>query len=188
MKEQIQALLIRGLSQSAVAEAVGCDSSYVSQLMADDLFAAEVVAGRAKRVAGSVELDNKIDKYEELVLDRVGSLIPFISKVSDAARVFGILNAAKRKAAGVDPAAGSVATGVTVTLDLPAAARVQFQLSGEKQVIEIDGRPLATMQAKSLSSQLEARRASRLLAQDVPETLPVSLPAALQRIPLVEKL
>jgi hypothetical protein len=173
MKEQIQALLIRGLNQTAVADAVGCDDSYISQLMVNEEFRASVEMGRALRQAASVKLDDEVDELEQAALNRMKTLLPFATKISEAAKVYQILNSAKRKSSAVDNSS-AVAVGTVVTLEISGPARVQFKLSSEKQVIDIDGRPLATMPAKSLAGKLEGLRATRLLAQDVPAMLPIS--------------
>jgi transcriptional regulator with XRE-family HTH domain len=172
VKEQIRDLLGCGMSASEVAAACGCDPSYVSQLLSDEAFAIEVQALRAEKTAKFIALDEKLDNYEEQALDKMGQLIPFTTRAGEAARIYSVLNGARRRASAASAAAQQPAQ--TVTINLPAATHVQFVLSSDKQAVEVAGRSLTTMPARSLAARLEARRAQELLDVKVPEALPLS--------------
>lgn len=185
MKERIIEMLGRGIPATQVAAAVGCDDSYVSQLLGEEGVEARVAALRAEHFAKYAAQDDEVDKLEQEALAQVKKLIPFITKPAEAVRVYGVLNAAKRRTA--DAVSNSQAVAQTVALDLPAATRVRFTVTPDRQVIEIEGRSMATMPAKSLAATLEQRRAERHLTADIPATLPFVLeePAT---IPVVERL
>ena len=175
MREQIKSLLGRGIPAAQVADAVGCDASYVSQLLSDPDFEQEVAVLRADHAVKFVEHDAKLDELEELALKRVATLLPFATKLSEAAKVFSLLNGAKRRS---EAANVQSAPAQTVTIELPAAASVKVVVSTEKQVVEIEGRSMTTMPAKTLAARLEQRNAQRLLDAQVPAMLPVSKVAA----------
>lgn len=169
MKERIIEMLGQGLSATQVASAVGCDDSYISQLIADEDVSKQIQELRAENFSRYVDQDRRLDEAESAALDKVASLASFITKPSEAARVYSILNAAKRRT--VDQVNQQQAVAQTVSLDLPEAARVRFTLTNDKQVIEIEGRSMTTMPARNLAARLEQRNASRLLDMRVPATI-----------------
>jgi hypothetical protein len=182
MKDRIIELLGKGISAVQVASAVGCDDSYISQLLSEPGVSEQVQALKATHFAKYAEQDASLDDAEARALQRVSQLLDFATRPAEAVRIFGILNAAKRRTSDTLQNAQPVAQ--TVQLDLPAAARVRFTLTTDRQVIEVEGRSMTTMPAKSLAAQLEQRNAARLLATDVPSML---LPSK-KDIPLAERL
>lgn len=182
MKERIIELLGKGISAVQVASAVGCDDSYISQLLSDPEVLSQVQALKAEHYAKYAEQDATLDKAEARALEKLSHLLEFVTRPSEAVRVYGILNAAKRRTS--DTLQNAQPTATVVQLELPAAARVRFTLTQDKQVIEVGGRSMTTMPAKSLAQQLEQRNAARLLTTEVPSTL---LPTK-KDIPLAERL
>ena len=171
MQDRIVEMLGNGIPPANVAIALGCSESLVSQVLSQDGVSEQVTALRAARFAEFAEHDTSIETAESKALKRLDSLIPFITKPAEAARVFGILNGAARKTGA---AAGATASPSTVVqLNLPKAAQVSFTLTTDKQVIEVEGRSMVTMPAKSLAARLEQRNAARLLDLKVPQLLDV---------------
>jgi hypothetical protein len=169
MKDKIIEMLGRGITPTQVSLAVGCDDSYISQLMSDENIALQVANLRASHFSNYVAQDRELDTAEEEALTRLKHLVPFITKPSEAARVYSVLNAAKRRTA--DSSAIASAPAQTVMLEIPQAARVSFTLTVDRQVIEVQGRSMTTMPAKSLAAQLDQRNAQRLLDSKIPSTL-----------------
>lgn len=168
MQEKIVELLGRGIPATQVAAAVGCDPSFVSQLLADEAVTAKVMSLRATHFSRFAEQDSSLDAAEAAALTKVGNLIPFITRPGEAINAYRVLNAAKRRTSGTLQEA---APAQTLVLDLPEASRVRFTVSADRQVIEIEGRSLTTMPARTLASRLEARNAARLLSAEIPSTL-----------------
>lgn len=167
MREKIIEMLGRGITAVQVAAAVGCDDSYISQLLSEEGVEQRIVELKAAHFSKYVEQDSLVDKAEAEALEKVAYLLPFITRPSEAVRVYSMLNAAKRRTS--DAASNAQAVAQTVALELPAAARVRFTITHDKQVIEIEGRSLTTLPAKSLAARLEQRNAARLLTTDVPQ-------------------
>lgn len=184
MKDKIIEMLGKGITPTQVASAVGCDDSYISQLMSDEIIFAQVMQLKAEHFSKFVDQDSRLDAAESAALDKVATLAQFITKPSEAVRVYAVLNAAKRRT--TDSVSNAQAVALTVALDLPEAARVRFTVTNDKQVIEIEGRSMTTMPARSLAARLEQRNAARLLTADVPAVLPLSLRTK-GEIPLCEK-
>lgn len=169
MQDKIIEMLGRGIPATQVASAVGCDDSYISQLLSSPAISEQVANLRATHFSSYIALDKKVDDAEEAALSRMSSLIPFITKPSEAARIYSVLNSARRRTE--DASSAQQAPAQTVIIDLPEVARVSFTMTPQKQVIEIEGRSMTTMPAKSLAARLEQRSASRLLDLKVPATL-----------------
>lgn len=180
MKDRIIEMLGQGLSATQVASAVGCEDSYISQLLSDEHISRQVQELRAENFSKYVDLDRRLDEAEEEALTKLASLANFITKPTEAARVYSILNAAKRRT--VDQVNQQQAVAQTVSLDLPMAARVRFTLTNDRQVIEIEGRSMTTMPARNLASRLEQRNASRLLDMKIPNVLDVQMETIAEKL------
>jgi len=170
MKDKIIEMLGRGIPATQVASAVGCDDSYISQLLSHEEVMLQVTELKAEHFSKYLEQDTALDKAEEDALVRLQQLLPFITRSSEAARVYSVLNAAKRRT--VDSLAHAQVPAQTVILELPEASRVRFTLTSDRQVVEIEGRSMTTMPAKSLVARLEQRNAARLLDTSIPACLP----------------
>lgn len=166
MLEKIIELLGRGISQSSVAMAVGVSDGYISQLMADEEIKRRVQELRLKHLQAFTDHDDEVDDLESKALRKLHSLLPFVSKPMEAVRIFQVANTAKRKAEGVDPTQTGHVTAPIVQLNLPASAAVHFKLSMDKQVVEVEGRSLATLPSKELNKQLAERRENVPLISD----------------------
>ena len=181
MREKIIEMLGKGIPATQVASAVGCEDSYISQLLSEPGVTEEVTSLKATHFSKYLEQDGKADDAEAMALKKLTSLIPFITRPAEAARAYAVLNAAKRKT--VDNVASALPVQAVVSLELPAATRVRFTVTHDKQVIEVEGRSMTTMPAANMAQKLAQRHASRLLTADVPTTLGVKVPEVAERMP-----
>lgn len=170
MKDRIIELLGRGIQAPAVALAVGCDESFISQIMSAPENVERVQALKAANFEKFTDLDDTLDQAEGLALSRVAQLIPFASRLGEAVAAYRVLNSAKRKTGGAADAI-TMSPSTIVNINLPESARVAMTMDANRQVIEVDGRPLLTMPSKNLANLLEARRATQLLEMQIPKTL-----------------
>lgn len=162
VEDRIVELLGAGLAQSVVAESVGVDASYVSQLVAREDIAARVATLRAQKAAEFVEHDTNIHTLEKLALERIGKMLPLTSDVMKLTKVFQVLNGARRSMDhGIAQQQATPATVVNITL--PPAAQLHFKLTPDRQVIEIEGRSMVPMPSHQVAAQLRAQKAARLL-------------------------
>jgi hypothetical protein len=173
MKERIIELLGRGIPAVNVAMAVGCDESYISQIVSQPGVADQISAMKMAHFAEFTELDDSVNEAEKAALTKLKQLVPFITKPAEAARVYSVLNAAKRRTADVANSSRDTPSTI-VSIELPQAARVAFITDTNRQVIEIDSRPLVTMPAQSLVALSEQKRAAKLLDMRVPQILDIS--------------
>ena len=180
MKERIIEMLGKGIPATQVASAVGCDESYISQLLSQEEISQQVQNLRAENFSNYIEQDKILDEAEAAALQKVALLVPMITRPLEATRAYSILNAAKRRT--VDAISSQQAVAQTVALELPAAARVRLTLTNDKQVIEIEGRSMTTMPAKSLVARLEQRKATNLLDMKVPAVLDVQMETIAEKL------
>ena len=162
MKEKIIEMLGAGVTPVQVAMACGVSESYVSQLLADENILGKVQELRTAKVSAYVENDAALDTDEEVARRQVRrNLDNGFLKPLEVLRHFQVLNMAKRKSD--IHASAHVPTTTVVQLNLPAAAAVQFRLTNDKQVIEIDGRSMVTMPAQRVTKMLREKQAGETL-------------------------
>ena len=158
MKDKILALLGLGLPNNVVASAVGVSDSYVSQLMGVEDFARQVQELRLKNLTEIAARDKKWDSLEDRFLQKLEDLLPMggFSRPMEILKALQVLNAAKRRASPQElPAAASY---TVVPLILPIVMAPKLSVNSQGQVIEVEGRVLATMPAAVVNKKLEALR------------------------------
>jgi len=166
-QERIQELLGAGVSQVQAALAVGVDESYVSQLMAEENFRAAVVAKRAESAALRAGTDKSIDSIEDKAWKKIEQLIPLETNLMKLLKVATAANAAKRGTSR-DATAGNNA-GTVVNITMPQSALVEFKMTTDKQVVEIDGRSMNTMSSAKVQAALRERQAKELVQDVTPQ-------------------
>lgn len=173
MEEKIIELASAGVPNSVIANTVGCDPSYVTQILSKEENQERVREARAAKAAEGIEHDTKIEKAERQALDKVLTLLPMQTDVMKVTRVFQVLNQAKRSNDHGMLPTGQQA-GAVVTLNLPAAAQVHFRLTSDQQVIEVEGRSMVPMQSQNVAKRLKELQTQRLLTSSRSEpTMPV---------------
>jgi hypothetical protein len=160
LADRILELLGQGLANSVVASAVGCEPSYISQLLEDSEFRLRVQELRAGKAEAAVKRDTSWDTIEQAALDRASSLVNLVSRPTDLIRIAHMANSAKRASKEL---VNNDSTGAPVVqLVMPANATIHFQMNTSSQVVEVNGRSLASMPVQQLTKQLADRRAQRL--------------------------
>lgn len=166
MEEKIIDLAAAGVPNAIIANTVGCDPSYVTQVLGTERAQERVGLARAEKAAQGIEHDAEIETAEKTALEKVLHLLPHQTDLMKVTRVFQVLNAAKRSndhgmvSAGQQP-------GSIVTLNLPAVAQVHFKLTTDQQVIEVEGRSMVPMQSQNVAKRLKELQTTRLLASSI---------------------
>lgn len=169
LADRIIDMLGQGLPGNVIASAVGCDPSYISQLMENEDTRTIVAEKRAVRAEAGLQRDAKWDKVEDLALDRAISMLPLLTKPSELVRVATLANAAKRRSTEV--AGINDSTAPVVTLNLPQAAVVNFQMNVNSQVIAVDGRSMQALPTNKLAKMVEQPIA------DIKDSITIDTPA-----------
>lgn len=162
MKDKVKELLGSGLPNNVVADAVGLSEGAITQMMSDESFAAEVQELKIKTLTEATHRDSKYNSLEDKVLEmleeKLTNFAPMF-KPMELSRLMTALNAAKRRGA---PAELSASTPKQVVpLILPAVIMQKFIINGNNQVVEIDGRSIATISASKVIKELETRSQNR---------------------------
>lgn len=171
-KERIKELLGSGLSNEVVATAVGCDSSYISQLLSDELFANEVSALRMNSLTEHNTRDKRLNGLEDSVIEKLEEAIHWLTKPMDMLRALNVINAAKRR--GVPAHEALVINNNIVNLTLPPVILNKFVTTPLGEVIEVEGQTLVTMPAHNLLKRLQESRNDK---KDVYEQVANHIPA-----------
>lgn len=171
-QDKIKELLGQGLANEVVAAAVGCTPSYISQLLADDAFASDVMQMRVENLARHNRKDNKLDQIEEQLIDHLAEDVTSrrIYKPHDVLKAFAVINAAKRR--GASNTSGANPQGGIVNLTMPTVVIQQFVTNAQKEVVAVGDKSLNTITPERLLGMLkdgtsEADRATyqRLLSR-----------------------
>lgn len=156
-KNQVKELLGTGLSNEIVASAVGCDQSYISQLMADPNFANDVIALRTKALQSHNKRDSKLNDLEDILIDKYREVVDTgaIYKPNDILRSLAVINKANRR--GVPAQQNVTVQNQVVNLVLPPILVRQFVTDRRNEVVEVDGQTLVTMPSSTLLKTLAER-------------------------------
>lgn len=160
MKERLIALLGNGVSPAIAASAVGCSESYVSQLLSDETIAARISAMRFENLQAASSRDKKMDSLEDTLLTKLETALPMMMRPAEILKAVATVNAMKRRGSSA-PEAMHVHNQV-ITLQLAPRVTIQFQLSTNKEIVEVAGRPLITMTSPQLLLEAKNHATNKL--------------------------
>lgn len=157
-KQQVKELLGAGLAVGVVASAVGCTDSYITQLLAQEEFAAEVSQLRILSLAGDKKRDASIDNIEDRLLAKLSTSLDegAFYKPHELLRAFAVINNAKRRASLGN--SGDLSQHNTViNINIPAPVARKFTINQQGEVLQVDNQTLVTMPTGQLLKNLAAR-------------------------------
>lgn len=154
-EERALALLGQGLGAEVVASAVGVSPSRISQLISDPEFAAKVAELRFSNLVKHNARDEKYDKLEDKLLDKMENLLPFMMKPFEVLKAISVINSAKRR--GISTPEQITGQQTVIPLTLPAAILQNFsakniQVNIHNQVIKAGDQELVTVQSSRMDS------------------------------------
>jgi len=154
MKDKIQELLGLGLPNHVVASAVGVSESYISQLVSDEAFAQTVQELRLKNLTEAAGRDKKWNSLEDALLGKLDNLMDIsFTRPMEVIKALAVVNSAKRRAAPQE--LNATANAVVIPLILPLVLAPKLSLNEQGQVIEVEGRVIATMPANVVNRRLD---------------------------------
>lgn len=155
MKDTILQLLVQpNITQAEVAKVLNVSEGYVSQVVNTPEFQNELAERRVASLKKETAHDDNLARIEETALSRVDNLIPYITKPAEAAKVFQILNNAKRRGATAEQQQSVIHNHNTVVLlQLPDTVKQKFKVNPNNEVVQVDDRPMATMPSGTLLAQ-----------------------------------
>ena len=152
-QDRVTQLLGSGLSAEVVATAVGCEPSYISQLLADDEFAKKVSELRIQNLQAATKRDNKWDEIEDKLLDKLKDSVEYIMKPREILAALATVNSAKRR--GATAQESLTINNTVVNLTLPQKAVHNFVVNQTNQVIGVNDQSLLTMPSMNVKSLLQ---------------------------------
>lgn len=163
-KDQIESMLVQGISPAIIANQVGCEPSYISQLTADDEFMERVNARKAAILTRGLDLDSMYDDIEAKAGAKLQSYIGMISDPMKLARILQVANGAKRRSSA--PIDTGNQNAVLVNIVLPQAILPHITVDNQGEVVNVNGTSLVTMPSatfKSLAERMQDEEAIKLL-------------------------
>lgn len=164
--DRIIQLLGSGLSAEIVATAVGCEPSYVSQLLSDEEFAKKVSELRVVNLQAATNRDNKWNEIEDKLLDKLSASVEYLIKPRDIIQTLAVVNSAKRRGASAQE--NITVNNTVVNLTLPRTAVHNFTVNSLNQVIGVNEQSLLTIPSGNVKSLLN--KAATMLPQDLAGT------------------
>lgn len=160
MEDRIIKLLAAGLPAARVAESLGIDPSYVSQFLSIEENKAAVQDAKFEVLNQHNEADSKLNRLEDKVRDQLEQTIGMIWDPMKLARVFQVVNAAKRR--GVERISDISAGSTVVNLNMPQRIVNNFVVNSHNQVINAGGEDLITIQPHRIQEMINERDTRRL--------------------------
>lgn len=154
-KEQAITLLAQGLTTSQVASACGVTDSYISQLRQEPEVAAALESAAVQLTVKDIQFDTRLENAESLALDRIEKTLGF-ANMGQALAAFRVLNGARRRKDGALMVADQSVT-VNVSLTLPATASARYVVNSQNEIVEVEGKTMATATPKSLNELLASK-------------------------------
>lgn len=148
MKDKIKALLGQGHSAELVSTIIGCDPSYISQLLEDELFRNEVSELRVQALQAATDRDRKWDGLEDKLLDKINTAVDFVIKPREIAQLLSLANAAKRRGATAQETI--TINSKVVNLLIPAKLTMNFSLNQNNQVIAVGEKSMLTLPSNKI--------------------------------------
>jgi predicted transcriptional regulator len=152
-------LLGQGVSPSHTAAALGLTESAISQLLSRADFAEQVAELRFKHLAKHSERDAKADSLEDKLLKKLEDLIPYLMRPLEVARIYQIVNGAKRR--GQTAPESITNQQEVVPLIMPIQIINQFRVNNANQVIQAGQQQLITVQSAGMQALLSRHKESQ---------------------------
>lgn len=157
-EDRALSLLGSGVQPEAVAAALGVSPSRISQLMSNESFAAQVTELRFNNLQQHNERDNKYDRLEDKLVDKLDKAVPLMFKPGEILKAIQVINGAKRRGQASPEQVRNPQT--TVNVILPTQIIQRFTTNLDNQVIKAGDQDLLTMPSGSLLQRVEDKEKS----------------------------
>jgi len=157
-QDKVIKYLSQGISTKNIADAMGCDESYISQLKSDETIQQKVAELQADYAVKDASFDEMLDRAEEKALERIEKTLPF-ANTSQALAAFRILNTARRRKDG--PVTPEVHV-TNVILQLPATAAPRYIMNDRSEIVEVEGKTMVAANPHQLPALLEMKTGKTL--------------------------
>lgn len=159
IEDRALSLLGTGVPVESVGSALGVTAARISQLLADETFAEQVIALRYENLQKYNKRDNTYDTLEDKLLEKMEKALPLMFKPEQILRAIATINGAKRRGQSAPEQVTDQQT--IVTLVLPAQITQKFTTNINNQVVNAGGQSLQTMQSGNLLAMAETTETER---------------------------
>lgn len=167
-KDKACRMLSKGMRPTDVAAVMGCEASYITELMNEEEFAVKVLSARMAAAEAHVEHDGNIDSLEEKILKKLDASLTYCMKPETLIRAFQVINGAKRRSDVGEGIANAAPTVINITL--PNVIINQIRLNAEGRVVQVGERELVTMDKNAFSQLANGHTtAAERMAQQLQE-------------------
>jgi hypothetical protein len=159
-KEHALELLAIGVPPVQVAATIGCDESYISQLMGNEDFVLELASKKAAATQEDIKFDNLLANAEQQALENIEKRLP-LANMQQSLQAFRILNTARRRKDGnILPTDGG--TTVVVNISLPQVAIPHFITNEKAEIVEVGGQTMISASPKQVEALSNLKRDQQL--------------------------
>ena len=149
-------LLGQGFEPEVVASTIGVSISRISQIVSEAGNAEKIAELRYISLSKHNLRDAKYDEIEDLLLDKLSGIIPFLTRPLEISKVLSQINAAKRR--GSSAPAQVLSKQEVIPLILPTKIIQNFTLNINNQVIKAGQQELVTVQSGNMKKLLELKK------------------------------
>lgn len=151
-RDRIISLLGQGLSAEVVATAVGCDPSYISQLISDEETFKQIAELRVQHLQAATDRDNKWNQVEDKLLDKLIDSVGYVIKPREILASLAVVNKAKRRGATAQESVTINNTVVNLSLPQKVLQQLNFITNTSNQVIGINDKSLLTIPTQNIKA------------------------------------
>lgn len=156
-------LLGKKVPASQVCTICSISASYLHEMMQDEHFMGRIVAIQTTKLKKQSERDDRYDKIEDKLLERLESQICGLVSAAETAKVLKIINSAVRRGAGeVNNDVTNIQNVVELTLPPHLlklfAQQHEVVLNDNNEVVSVSGTTLGRMDSTKLLNHAEAEQ------------------------------
>lgn len=165
-KDRAAKLLAEGLSPSTAASVLGCTPAYISQLLQNEEFKAQIAAYRAEVIPQKSDDELITTKYlglEHKLLQAMESALPGaeLPHITNALKVVADRQEKRLSRLHQPVAPANNSTQVVVQIAIPASSIPAITLNQQREVIAIDNQPMSPMASSAVQNLFKQKRAER---------------------------
>lgn len=161
-KERALSLLGVGTSPEVVASALGVSPAYISQLLADEEFAKQVVELKFASLQKHNLTDATYDDMEAQLQKQFQAAMPLLMRPMEILKAMTLVNGMKRR--GQSAPESITHQNTVVNLYMPVKVTQKFTTNVHNQVIKTGDKELLTVQSSAMEKLSAARASSKQLA------------------------
>lgn len=156
-RDLAMSLLAQNVAPSQVASSIGVSESYISQLMAEEDFAAELGKLKVQSTEADRNFDNDLDGAEAQLLSNIVKRAEFLN-IQQSLVAFRILNQAQRRQDRKRQVVEQ--TGTVVNITLPTVVVPHYVLNGQSEIVEVEGKTMISATATQIDQTARSRNAA----------------------------